>query len=244
VALSIAQNVPASSSALVASQTVTISAPTAGDLIVVTVIDSLAATPSTTISKVSDNIDTAGTSWAKAEADSPATRKVAGECWYKTAGGSETTVTVAFTANANCIVRVRVLHDSAGGTWSLDQTAIIDGSSTGPSSGATGTTANANEIALSVIGTGSSTLTWGTAPGAPWANDTITHSLATSANISEQSGSDIASSTGTFTYSGTLSATAVWVALVATFKVTASLPGVIVSNGPGRLVPRRRAANW
>lgn len=218
--LSIVADVPAESSGLVASQSVTIPSTAAGDLIGVNTIFSLGASPSTSVSKITDTNDAVGSSWSKAVADNPAGRKIAGEFWWKIASAGITNVNVFFAANANAIVRVRVGHDDQGGTWSLDQFLMVDGSGNAPSSGATGTTAAANELAFGMIGTGSSTMTWSTPPGVPWTLDAIVHSISTGANCSESAGSAVLSSTQALTINGALSASSAWVAGIVTFLST------------------------
>jgi hypothetical protein len=96
----------------------------------------------------------------------------------------------------------------------VDKTASGTGSAAGTfSSGASGTTTQASEIVIGMVGAvqnAGATMTV-TGPSSPWVNETTRNQginiSGTTYQIYELSGYDILSSTGTATYSGTLSST-------------------------------------
>jgi hypothetical protein len=189
-------------------------ATTAGSILVATIAMGATATPSTTVSTV-----TGGGTWAKVSADNPATRKDSSEIWWTapTAG----TTSVVITPAATCGIAGHVYEFSGCNTSSpFDQGSGTDGSSTAATT-PSATTTLANEALVAVINQGVSTVTvsGGTA-GWTGAAQQIAHP--TSATAGENSAYQIVSSTGTYTYALTLSATAVWSGCIATFKAAGS----------------------
>jgi len=120
----------------------------------------------------------------------------------------------------------------------VDKTISGTGSGAGTfSSTATATTTQASEIAIGMVGAAQnagSTMTV-TGPSSPWVNETTrnvgVNISGTTYQIYEKSGYNILSSTGTATYSGTLSSTSNnYAAAVVTLKAPTSVTGrVIVS---------------
>jgi hypothetical protein len=103
------------------------------------------------------------------------------------------------------------------GASTVDQAHSGSGSSTTPNSGSTATTASANEVVIGDIGfvTKPTTIS-GLTPG--FTNDPLLLNPLLQHQNAEQGGHEAVSSTGTFSYSGTLSNSQVWAAVVATFK--------------------------
>ena len=151
------------------------------------------------------------------------------------ATGSSLTITAspAVTARAAVAALFRGLDDNNP----LDQTASATGSSTAPSSGATATTAQADELLIGVVGTEGPD---GDAPGAWDGSFTTGPRLGTAGgtadtNITVSLGYRIVLSTGAYTASKTGITSRDWGAMIATFGTTpAPLPPVDLNILLGR----------
>ena len=191
--------------------------------------------------------------WAKGVELDDSSNTACAAIWAdpNTAGGGTTVaVAVAFGATASasnsCEVFVDVFEFSG-----VAASSAVDQTSTGApgqnssawSSGATGTTSQASEIAVGTIGatalSGTSTVT---GPSGSWVNEsTLSGTVAfggTSFNTYAQSGYQILSSTGTVTYSGTTSASTLWDAVTLTLKVVTA----VTSTGAMALNPSMSGA--
>jgi hypothetical protein len=127
-------------------------------------------------------------------------------------GAAANTVTATFSATNNHPWLAIYEYSGLSTTTPLDKTASAQGSSTAVSSGATATTTSANELVFAATGLPSS-YTGTTTAGSGYALLEKNPTGSPAANESE-----LATSTGTYTGTFTLSASANWSALVATFK--------------------------
>ncbi|MFZ0130224.1 MAG: alkaline phosphatase family protein [Candidatus Dormiibacterota bacterium] len=193
------------------SFSVTTSSTTAGDLLAIsTESDAGGSKSSATVTGVTDN---QGDVWMKAVAANPSTRDGA-EIWYSPGANSGvTTVTVTYSKSVNPVVRFYEIANASA----LDATSAGSAKNTTPNTGTTVTTTTANEMVIGVIGFAPNTATLsGLTPG--FANDPLLLNNLTNFNNAEQSGHEAVSSNGTFSYSGTLSTSASWAAVLATFR--------------------------
>jgi hypothetical protein len=226
------QDVAFKTSALVTGQqtfTTGITATGATETFIVAIVDmssnSASFPPSVAASGVTDS---ASNVYLKADAVNPAGVKVAAEIWYcanATTGVTSLLVTpTTITGNTNLGVRFLTFSGMATSN-AVDVTAHNNGASTAPTSTAV-TTLNANDVVVGTLNIGASAPTITALPG--WThNDASNSSLATSANLTEQSGYDIVSSTGAYTYSCTLGASATWTSVIVSFKAAG---GVTVNS--------------
>jgi hypothetical protein len=113
-------------------------------------------------------------------------------------------------------------------------------------SNASGTTTQATEIAIGVVGgynnAGSSTTLTG--PSSPWTNET---QVTPSTGVFLLSGYNILSSTGTVTYSGTSNISGTnnaYIACVGTFKAVATAATLVKPHPNDLSIAVSRSANW
>ncbi len=188
--------------------------------------------------------DTRGNTWVKAVEEENAGASTYLELWYvENCAAGANTVTAANGFGAS-FAHVWVGEYSGVATSSaLDQTAGGQSSTGNPDSGATATTAQADELLVGgIANNGARTVTW-TEP------DTEQYDDATAGASRGLSAADeIVSATGTFSATGTMSGSADWLAAIATFKaagggggITGPLVGAghLLGGGPltkGRLV--------
>jgi hypothetical protein len=189
-------------------------------------------------------------SWTQSEHVSDATSGIYAAVWTNLGtggGGTAVNVTVSFGQTDSGSVQTPFLLDvyEVSGVTAVDKIAVSAAGATGTSwsSGATATTAQASEIAFGVASctpTASGTATV-TGPGGAWTNSTVLTQAWTSTfgsyHAYQVSGYEALSSTGTVTYSGTVSASSYWDAAVVTLKVTSSAdhPGAASLTGSGTL---------
>jgi hypothetical protein len=207
----IVQDVAMGAQAVGTSFTVSTGATSASDLLAVsTEFDAGAGKASGTVTGVTDNMHDV---WTQATSVNPTTR-IGAAVWYAPgAAAGVTSVTVTYSASVNPVVRFYEIS----GASAFDQAKSASGSSTAPNTGTTATTSSANEIVIGDIGfvtttTGISGLT------PTFAVDALLRNSASNHQNSEQGGHEAVSATGAFSFSGTLSNSQSWAAVVATFK--------------------------
>ena len=207
----IVQDVGLAAGATTTSFSVTTSSTAAGDLLAIsTESDAGSGKPSATVTGVTDN---KGDVWMNAVAANPLTRDGA-EIWYSPGAKSGvTTVTVTYSRSVNPVVRFYEIANASA----LDATSAGSAKNTTPNTGTTVTTTTANEMVIGVIGfaPNSETISGLTAG---FTNDPLLLNSLANFNNAEQSGHEAVSATGTFSYSGTLSSSASWSAVLATFS--------------------------
>lgn len=159
--------------------------------------------------------------------------------YYKVAGASESaTISATLSASANWRVTAGQYNDSAGGVWTLDQSAHDPGaSSTAANSGTTASTTQAAEVWVAAHSiNGAKTL------------GTLTNSFTAfdGAGAAAPGGylvDKVVAATGTANSGGTWSGASPWVGTIATFyslsTTTPTVQPLIVPN-----VAAQRAANW
>jgi acid phosphatase len=204
----------ATSAASVFSASFTTSTGGADLLVAAIEIDAGDGNHGATILNVSDNFG--GDTWTKAVATaaSPLPR-ITDEVWYlPTAPAGVTTVTFTFSAAVVPVIRLYELS----GVGALDR--ATSSSSTNGSSPRTAsvTITSPSEVVIGSIGWASTTatisgLTAGFSDDAP-----VQNTLASGHKNSEQAGNQIVSSTGSFSYGGTLSQARAWAASIVTFS--------------------------
>ena len=190
-----------------------ITATTTGNLLVADIVMRTSAVPSTAVATFTDN---QSNTWHKAVANNPAGIQTSGEIWYSfNATGGVTSVTATVGASSGIIIR---FYEVSGAltTDPLDKTVTATNSSTAVNSGATGTTSQANEIAIASVGFALNTVTISGLSAGYTTNPTIVNNTTSPDN--EQNGYQVASAPRTFFFAGTLSASAAWVASIATFR--------------------------
>jgi hypothetical protein len=127
-------------------------------------------------------------------------------------GAAANTVTATFSSTNNHPWLAIYEYKGLNITNPLDQTASAQGSSTTASSGATATTTSANELVFAATGLPSSYT------GTPTAGSGYAFLEKNPTGSPAANESELATSTGTYNGTFTLSASANWSALVATFK--------------------------
>lgn len=175
-------------------------------------------------------------SWTQSEHISDASSGIYVGIWTNqgTGGGATTVnVSVSFGQTDSGSVQTPFLLDvyEVSQVTGVDKIAVSAAGATGTSwsSGATATTSQASEIAFGVASctpTASGTATM-TGPGGAWTNSTTLTEPWTSTfgsyHCYQVSGYETLSSTGTVTYSGTVSASSYWDAAVVTLTVSSSV---------------------
>jgi hypothetical protein len=213
-------------------------ATTAGSILVATVGMGTSATPSTSVSSISG-----GGTWAQVASDNPAGRKDSSEIWWTAPTAGTTSVTVNLTAS--CAVAGHVYEFSGCNTSSpFDQGGGTDGSSLSPVTPSETTTVAA-EALVAIINQGSSSVTV-SSPTAGWTATAQQVAHPTGATAGETSAYQIVSSTGTYSFGATLSASAIWSASIATFKASsgtsAALAGTSAATGAETATPSTAVA--
>lgn len=154
--------------------------------------------------------------------------------YYQNSPGSQTGITVTCTGStsADNIICIIILEYAGVPVYgaTVDATASASGSSTAPSSGATGTTKQINEIVTGVIGySGPSTVTL-TDPASPWSPG-IEIDYTSSSHYGVLVGSyQIGINRAGYTHSATIGTSEKWVALAATFYT--QNPSLLMALGP------------
>jgi hypothetical protein len=162
---------------------------------------------------------------------------------FAVAGGQTSLVVTVPTANGVKALAVDA-YEVSGGLSALDKSVHqeVDGTSGSWSSTATATTGYAAEFILGVVtgyNNAGANFTF-TGPSAPWVNET---QLALVTGFASLSGYQIASSTGTFTYSGTANTTGsnlYYGAAVVTFRTSPSTTGPAFQPGNSAVQARRQ----
>jgi hypothetical protein len=183
-----------------------------GDLLVATIRTRVTSGAAATVTGVSDS---AGNAWHL----TPGANVVQGalndgEIWYAATTASVTSVTVTVSSSASIAMTV---IDIAGAS-AVDQVATSSGKGTPPqpSVGPTPVTSQANEIVIADIGWNTSLSISGQTPG--YSLTTPEQSLVTSTAAGEQAAWQVLSAAGTPSYGATLSGTAAWTGVIATFS--------------------------
>lgn len=207
----VVQDVAMGAQAVGTSFTVSTGATSAGDLLAIsTEFDGGSGHASGTVTGVTDNMHDV---WSQATSVNPTTRIGAAVWDAPGAAAGVTSVTVTYSTGVNPVVRFYEIS----GASALDQAKSASGSSTAPNSGTTGATTSADEVVIGDIGFVTTTASIsGITPG--FAADALLRNPATNHQNSEQGGHDAVSSTGAFSFSGKLSSSQSWAAVVATFR--------------------------
>jgi hypothetical protein len=207
----VVQDVGMGAQAVGTSFSVPTAATSAGDLLAIsTEFDGGSGHASGTVTGVSDNMHDV---WTQATSVTPTTR-IGAAVWYAPgAVAGVTSVTVTYSTSVNPVVRFYEIS----GASAVDQATSRSGTSTAPNSGTAATTTSANEVVIGDIGFVTTTASIsGITSG--FAADALLRNPASNHQNSEQGGHEAVSSTGTFSFSGTLSNSQSWAAVVATFK--------------------------
>ena len=186
----------------------------AGDLLVLSVtMDAGSGKSSGSIAGVTDS--SGSDTWTRAVADNPSTR-IGAEVWYvANAPAGITLVTASFSTPVNAVLRVYEIQGAPANP--LDQVHAAAGSGTSVSSGPTSTTSGSNDILIATVGFVSTSATIsGLTSG--FSNDLLVRNSLTNFNNSEQAGHEIVTSTGAYSYGGTLSGSQAWAAAIAAFE--------------------------
>jgi hypothetical protein len=176
--------------------------------------------------KVSSVTDSAGNVWTRGPTVTEGSGLNDEEIWYVAGSASvnstQTNPGVTVTTSASAAITVTVLDVVNAST--LDQSATNFGTSftPQPSVGPTPTTAQANEIVIGDIGWNNKTVTVvaNSAAFTPSVSPTILpeqQSGVTSLATAEEGGYQVVSSTGTWSFGLSLSATSAWTGVIATF---------------------------
>ena len=170
--------------------------------------------------------DTAGNTWVKITGASQDATPQYLEMWWCKNAAAITSASVNFSgsmATAFTLTEVTGL----GATPTVDVTMTHSGSSTSASVGPSATTAAASEFAIGTIGyLNNTTMTF---PGGAWANAQQANSTISANNITVGTASQVLSSTGVLSYSGSGFTSAAWMAALATFQPASA------NNGSGFL---------
>lgn len=149
--------------------------------------------------------------------------------WRIAPAGASATVSGSLSASRAWVIVVMEFNDSDGGTWALDAHASGTGSSTTPSTGTTGTTAAADEVAVGFVGV--KNIGQSSTPTNSFTLQEEQHTGTVDAtHISGAGLYRILAATGTFSTGVTLSTSRLWAANIATFSST-----------PAGAMPRLRA---
>jgi phosphatidylinositol-3-phosphatase len=197
-----------------ASASVSPASTKASDLLVLSVtMDAGSGNASGSITGVTDSSGT--DTWTRAVADNPSTR-IGAEVWYvANAPAGVTLVTASFSKPVNAVLRIYEIQGAPASP--LDQVHAAAGSGTTVSSGPTSTTSGSNDILIATVGFVSTSATIsGLTSG--FSNDLLVRNSLTNFNNSEQAGHEIVTSTGAYSYGGTLSGSQVWAAAIAAFE--------------------------
>ncbi len=207
----VVQDVGVAARSTTTSFSVATSSTATGDLLAIsTESDAGSSKTSATVTGVTDN---QGDVWTKAVAANPSTRDGA-EIWYSPGAKSGvTSVTVTYSKSVNPVVRFYEIANASA----LDATSAGSAKNTTPNTGTTVMTTTANEMVIGVIGFAPNSETISVLT-AGFTNDPLLLNSLTNFNNAEQSGHEAVSATGTFSYSGTLSSSASWAAVLATFS--------------------------
>jgi len=207
----VVQDVATGAQAVGTSFTVSTGATTAGDLLAVsTEFDAGSGHASGAVTGVTDNMHDV---WTQATGVTP-TSRIGAAVWYTPgAAAGVTSVTVTYSTSVNPVVRFYEISNAS----TIDRATSASGTSAGPNSGTTGTTTSANEVVIGDIGFVTTTASIsGITSG--FATDALLRDPDSNHQNSEQGGHEGVSSTGSFSFSGILSSSQVWAAVIATFK--------------------------
>jgi hypothetical protein len=135
--------------------------------------------------------------------------------------GGQTVVTVTPSSGAS-VGAVTVIEFSGVVTSSaLDKssTGHVDSGTTSFSSGTTATTSQADEVLVGAVTAQTNSTPTVTGPSSPWVNETsVAFNIGTGERFTHKAGYQIQSSAGTATYSGTISPSSAYSAIVITLK--------------------------
>jgi len=163
--------------------------------------------------------------------------------------GGQTAVAISTSGGSGTLALIAAVYEWSGLIAShaaFDQSAnSVSGGSTSWTSTATGTTAQAAEVAFGAVFCTDASAGTITGPSSPWNNLTQVNQVQGAFNDSWMSGYQILSSVGTVTYNGTVAPSQQWISKVVTFKVNITsgpvfmpsvrrLPAVAVSNSGWR----------
>jgi hypothetical protein len=207
----VVQDIGLGAQAAVTSFAIPTAATAGGDLLAIsTEFDAGTGHASGSVMGVTDNM---GDTWTRATAANPSTR-IGAEVWDAPGAlAGVTSVTVTYSMSVNPVIRFYEISNASA----LDQATSASGSSTGPSSGTTAMTTNANEVVIGEIGFVTTTAAI-SGITAGYADDALLRNPASNHQNSEQGGHQAVSSAGTFLFAGTLSSSQSWAAVVATFS--------------------------
>ena len=195
--------------------TVTASATTPGNLLVLVLGPRANTNLGATVSSITDN---AGNTWVLATQDLPPVQpqRQSGDIFYVDPATSKSMTSVTVTWGVSSTTNARFYEVSGIANSPLDEHYSADAYGTTSPRASTTDLAQANEWAVAMIAYGSADITIsGITPG--WTNDTTVH-LHGKNNTSEQSGHQTTSATTPLTYAGTLSSGSTWSAIIATFR--------------------------
>jgi len=196
------------------------SATGAGDLLVAT-IKLRVLSGVVTVAGVTDS---AGNIWTQGPAVAEGGGFSDEEIWYAvnatSVSGTQANPGVTVTTNIAAAISFTVLDVAGASALGQSATGFGTGSTPQPSVATTTTTAQANEIVIGDLGwNGAATMSGDTfAPAASPVLLAVQSSTVTNLKTAEQAGYQIAHSTSTWTFSGTLSANVAWTGLIATFR--------------------------
>ena len=214
IAPAVVQDVDKAAGAAGTSASVSPASTKGGDLLVLSVtMDAGSGKASGSITGVTDSSGT--DTWTRAVAVNPSTR-IGAEVWYvANAPAGITLVTASFSTPVNAVLRVYEIQGAPASP--LDQVHAAAGSGTAVSSGPTSTTSGSNDILIATVGFVSTSATIsGLTSG--FSNDLLVRNSLTNFNNSEQAGHEIVTSTGAYSYGGTLSGSQAWAAAIAAFQ--------------------------
>src|SRR6202043_1868566 len=186
----------------------------AGDLLVLSVtMDAGSGKSSGSITGVTDS--SGSDTWTRAVADNPSTR-ISAEVWYvANAPAGITLVTANFSTPVNAVLRIYEIQGAPASP--LDQVHAAAGSGTNVSSGPTSRTSGSNDVLIATVGfVSTSAPISGLTSG--FSNDLLVRNSLTNFNSSEQAGHEIVTSSGAYSYGGTLSGSQAWAAAIAAFE--------------------------
>jgi len=191
------------------------SSTTAGNLIFVTVVGDGGTIP--TITSITDS---KGNTYTKIT-DSQIGSAINMVAFYTkiTTGGSSHTITATWNDTSENIRVVAQEFSGFTGNPTIDQVVVASGSSTTPASGATGTTARANEIVIGMLAKQGTTASVATA-GTGFSNLVVVND-----NDNAGQESQIVSSISTYNATFTLSVSRAWLAGIVTFYDSADTGG-------------------
>jgi hypothetical protein len=207
--------------------TITLDAPTtAGTALVVLVAASGTTSNPTSVSGIT--LGGAADNFAQVSTFGSSSDAAIGATWLDlNCAGGQTSVAITVAGGTGTLAVMASVYEWSGlyPVSPFDQTAnSVSGGSTSWTSAATPTTTQATEVWFGAVFTTASTAGTITGPGSPWTNLTQVSQTQGSFEDRWMSGYQVVSSTGTATYSGTVSPSSQWIAKVATFRLDTGGP--------------------